>query len=264
MADQIQAQQNPESTQESAMPTENQQTTQAQGTDAVPQGTISSETTDQGLPDQASERTRREFEKLQTQLREERNRRKYLESVQPPQQEQQITPLYDPNTGLLDENAFAQTQRLAIESDQRARQAEQRLQEFTENQERADLYGSFPELNPQAKEFDKTLDSLTAGIWYASQVTPERFGKQLSQKEAASEAKKILSGGNEKAKQQGAEEALTQLTPKEQATLSAAGSSNGRSQIANQNIDDLRLRTRKGGDEGIEAAVQRLKGIPWR
>lgn len=257
MIDDQQAQQIPEGTQDAPMPSAEQQPTP---TETSPQGEGQ---VDQGLPEGVKDRTTQQFEKLQTQLREERRRRELAESAFTQRvPEPQVTPMYDPETGLLNENAFTETQQRAHQAEQRAMRAEEMIQSFQKQQEDRELFQSYPDLNPEAKEYDEGFDKLTAAIWYGSAVSPQRWGKQLSTKEAASEARKILSNGTQQARDEGAQQALEQLAPKEQAALSAQGNPARRTQI-NSSHDDLVSLTRKGGKTSEQAIVERLKGIPW-
>ena len=80
-------------------------------------------------------------------------------------------------------------------------------------------------------------------------------GKQLSFKEAAELAKKMSGVSVEAIKKEAIKETLEQLTPKEQASLEATGSSTRRTQVTGS-VDELRQRTRKGD---LDAIVERLK-----
>lgn len=70
-------------------------------------------------------------------------------------------------------------------------------------------------------------------------------------------AKEMRKAQVEQAKKEAASEAVEQLTPKEQASLEAAGNPGRRSQ-ANSNLPDLQQRTRKGD---LEAVMERIKNI---
>jgi len=234
-------------TPESAMPTEEQKTAEP---DKV----------SDGLPEDASERTKAEFDKVQGELREERRRREALEGAfksmqtQPAAQE----PIYDPNTGLLNEQVFTDTQRRAIEAEKRAAKAEQSIQGYLKNQDEKEAYTAYPWLNPKAKDHDKKRYNLAVGIALSSMVNPNNFGgKQLSLKEAGDFVAGLNSAEVEKAKKEGATEAIDKLTPKEQATLEAVGSPSRRAESLS-NLDDLRARTRKGDDSAL---FERLRGL---
>ena len=274
MADDIQGQQDPvKATQESAMPTEEQKTPTleevdngaAQETEVTP----ATETTE-GLPDDASERTKKEFEKLRDELRTERSRRIETERMfgQNPQPTPQqfnsnntaVTQVYDPSTGLLNENALNDIQLKAMQAEQRAVKAEQAIANFQIEQQTREAYTAHPELDPKSKDFDADLNKRVRAFALDSMIHPEDYGNnQLSFKEAADLAKsnttpKVV----EQAKKVAAQEAIEQLTPKEQASLEAVGSPDRRQEVE-QPLDQLRFRSRKGDQDAI---VERLKGIP--
>jgi len=238
-------------TQESAVPTEEQKITEP---------VVESKVTD-GLAEDASDRTKVEFDKVQSQLREERQRREALESAFKSMQTQPATqePIYDPNTGLLNEQVFSDTQRRAIEAEKRAVKAEESIQGYLKQQEEKEAYTAHPWLNPEDKTaHDKQRYNLAVGVALSSMVNPKDFGgKQLNLKEAGDFVAGLTSAQVEKAKKEGATEAIEQLTPKEQATLEAVGSPSRRTESFG-NLDDLRRRTRKGDDSAL---FERLKGL---
>lgn len=255
MTDDTQGVETPETdTQESATPTEEQQTTE------------SDEVSGDELSD-ATERTKSRFDTLTTELREERQRREVLEATvrdlsKPKQQEQTIEPIYDPETGLPSEQGLSALQKQTIEASERAARAEQSVQGLLEEQkvraqekEDEEAYVAHPELNPSGKEFNQNLRDVTASIMLRSMIHPEEFGnKQLSHKEAGDRAKDLVSKIAGNAKAEGAKEAIEQLTPKEQASLEAAGSN----QRTNTDISDLRRRTQRGDDNAL---IERLKRV---
>ncbi len=250
-------------TQDTATSTVEQQTTET-----------SKEVAENELPDEASERTKSRFDELTRQLSEERQSRKALEdafkTLKPKevQQEETLKPIYDPDTGLLNEEVLTDYQRRTIEAEKRATQAEQAVQQYTEKQkqeyqekeqerEALEAYEAHPDLNPTDKAFDQNLSSVTSSIMLRSMLHPEEFGdKQLSFKQAGDKAKELVGKIAAGAKAQGAQEAIEQLSPKEQAALEATGSSNRRSD--NSNLEDLKRRTRRGDESAI---IERLKGV---
>ena len=252
-------------TQQSAMPTDDQKTTGTEVSGEAAQGEETSQTADEPvLPEGVKERTAREFDKLQSQLREERAKREYLETVwssMKPKEEPKaevMPPIYDSQTGLLNEQALTDLQRQSLEAQQRAARAESTIQSYMEEKEKLETYSVHPELNPDGKSFNKDLHVATRRILLDSMVNPQDYGKQLSFKEAGDLAKKVSQPAVEAAKAEGAKEALEQLTPKEQAALEATGSPNRRNELSS-NIDDLRYKTRKGDKDAI---VERLRNIP--
>jgi len=239
-------------TQEAPMPSEEQKTTD------VP---AEAETQD-GLPDEASDRTKHEFDKLNTQFREERQRREALEAAFSTLQPKQAAPapIYDPDTGYIDPNVLTDVQRRAIEAEQRAANAERTVQEYRTEQEAKEAYTSYPELNPEdTKKFDKNLHIRVRSLILDSMVNPQDYdGKQLSMKDAADLLKNTASSQVEEARQEAAQQAVEQLTPKEQAALDAVGSQGNRTTEALANLDELRRRTRKGDSS---ATLERLAAL---
>ena len=228
---------------------------------SVEQKTPEPQEVKEGLPEDASERTRHEFEKVQMQLREERQRREAIESafraMQPKQPEVVPEPLYDPTTGILNEQVLTDVQKRTYEAEQRALHAEQAVQGYMQEVEAREAYAAHPEANPNAKEFDPELKKRASAILLHSMVNPNEYsGKQLSLKESYDYLK--TSQGDEvvKAKQEAAKEAIEQLTPKEQASLEAVGSPARRTEGVN--LDELRYRSRKGDKEAIIERMRRI------
>ena len=130
----------PESkTQESPMPSDEQKIDQPSEVDTTSQETEEVGSTESGedtLPDNTSDRTRDQFDKLRNQLREERSRREYLEGVyqsMQTQKQEQVPeqPIYDPETGLLNEQALTDIQKRALAAEQRAERAEQSVKQYS-------------------------------------------------------------------------------------------------------------------------------------
>ena len=216
----------------------------------------------EGLPEDARERTKREFEKLQTNLREERTRREYYEQLfqQMQPQEEQLK-FVDPLTGLPNEEALANLSKQTQEAIQRAQKAEQIALQNQIDQENKTVYTVHPELNPDNKSFNQDLHNLTRSFLLDSMVNPDGYeGKNLSFMDAAEKAKKLIGTNLEEAKKQGATEAIEQLTPKEQASLDAVGSPSRRSDV-NDDLDTLRQKSRDRGEEARLARIERFNRI---
>ena len=249
-------------TPESPMPSEEQKTPEGSGQqEPSPQKeqAIVDKPEPEGLPDEAKERTRQEFDKLRDKLREERSKREYYQSILGSQKKEEapkMQPIYDPETGLLNEQALSERDKLLFETQERAKRAEESIGGYLVEQENREMFAAHPELNPKDKAFDKKLHALTRSIALDSMLNPDDYGgRQLTGKEAADVAKQFSGKTLEEAKKEGAKEALEQLTPKEQASLEATGSPARRTQIPG-NLDDLKARTRKGDPEAL---VERLK-----
>jgi hypothetical protein len=238
--------------------------------EAVPEKEVPSEIKDaEGLPEEASERTKREFDKLREELRTERASRTQLESafktLQPLPAISKPQPIYDPNTGLLNEQVFSEYQQATINATTRAERAEKAVNSYLEKIETEDAYKVHPEANPKAKEFDPELKKLASGVILSSMVHPEEYGgKQLGLREAYDLVKSKLTPREKKvietAKKEGAQEALEQLTPKEQASLEATGSPAARKEVSSD-IDSLRRQSRVGGNVGLNALASRMAAM---
>ena len=222
------------------------------------------------LLDTANERTKTQFEKLRQQLRDEKARRLYIENsfnqIKPKAQEEEVKPLYDPVTGVLNESVFTDMQKRVQDTSRANQQLERTLNELKEERSRQALeaenreaYQQFPQLNPDDKKtFDRKLHVATRQIMLDSMMNPHDYdNKQLSFIEAAKLAQSGTSAGLSEAKREGADEALKQLTPKEQAALSAVGSPARRNEVMG-NYDELRSRTRHGDPD---ASIRRMKSI---
>jgi hypothetical protein len=260
MTDDQQAQETPVSeTPEAPMPSADQKTPDAGDGDRKDQPV---ETPAEGsLPDEAKERTRREFDKLQTQLREERTRRQYLEDVfqsQKPKGAPPLPPMFDPNTGLVNDQAISERDRMLLEANDRASRAEQAVAGYQLHTEEREMYAAFPELDPGSKGFDETFSHQVAALKLHSMVEPGVYGKQLSGKEAADYLRKNVMKKVEAAKQEGAKDALEQLTPREQAALEASGTPGRRTQAID--TAQLRERTRRGDMDALVERVKRQQG----
>lgn len=254
-------------TQDSAIPTEEQKTSQVSEEQSAvePEGQQTAEPqkeTEAEIPDKKQEYNKAEFEKLREKFREEKARRLYAENVtrvQPPQPAP-VIPLYDPETGILNEQAMNELNRRSIEATERARRAEQAVQNIAIQQEEKETFAVHPELDPSSKKFDKALHRTTRAILQDAMYFPEDYGgKSLSFLEAAGLAKSVHKDKDiNAAKVEGAKEAIEQLTPKEQAALEATGAPQRRT--GTSNLDDLRRRTRKGDIEAIVERLNNLKG----
>ncbi len=259
MTDEPKAQETPvKETQDAAMPATEQKTPSS--TEGAPAQEVPQQTKEEGLPESASERTKREFDKLQTQLREERTRREAVEAAfQSMQPKSQPPPVYDPETGMLNEQVLTDVQRSAYEAKERADKAEQMVQGYLNEQEKQKVHAVHPEIDPENKEkFNQSLYGVTSAIMLDSMVHPDNWGgKELSFMEAAEKAKEVTSGAAKQAKEEGAREAMEQLTPKEQASLAAVGATSRHGEALGD-LDELRRRSRKGD---AEATIERLRRI---
>jgi len=225
------------------------------------------ETTDElELPEGVQERTKEQFEKLKTELRSAKEKLGKLETQTPKetilepfrakpatQPQSLIDQAYDPNTGVIDINALKQMEeslnKTRTELEQMKYQTQTEKDVLLENE----AYAVYPELKTDRDFYDRTQALLLHSI-----VNPDRYGgKSLTPKEAAERVKAPFAKVVEAAEKTGAQKALEQLTPKEQAGLEAIGRSDRRSTSAD--LATLSYQTRKGN---IEAIVERLRNIP--
>jgi len=267
------AQENVESqTQPEPMPSSEQKTVEEQPSVEAPQG-VAEQTTETQLPDSAKERTKAEFEKLQDKLREERTRREYLETVfnsmqsKPKEQkpEENPEPMYDPQTGLLNERYLTEVDRRAREAEERARRAEESIKGYEQQKvrdydeiQRRDAFTAYPQLNPKEKNFDRELHVATRRVLLDSMANPDDYGgKEISFKEAADIASKSLPKALQTAKDEGARDAIENLTPKEQAALEATGTYGRRNQLS----DDFETLRDKSRRNDVDAIAERLRRI---
>lgn len=221
-----------------------------------------------GLPVDSKERTRNEFEKLKIELREERSKREQVESAyqamfQPRKQEPVETPLVDPVTGLIDERGLTALQKEAKEARLEAQKAREEITTYRQQGEYQKAYQKYEWTNPQSKSFDEKRSNLAAAIALASMVDPKRYGgKQLDLEGAASFVEGLTQKQVEAVKQEAAQQAIEQLSPKEQAALEATGSSGRRGESDNAlDYEAVRVATRRGGNESIVATMARLNAL---
>ncbi len=205
------------------------------------------------LPEGTKERTAREFEKLKEQLRFEREERRRLT------EQSQLPPVYDPNTNYVNGEVLSSMQqevyknRAELDSLRR----DQALRE--EERSKAEMLTAYPQLDPLAKNYDEGFDNLTASIWYHASIAPDRYGgKMLTFKEAADRAKQVTNKDLESARAQGAQQAIEQVTSKEQATLAGSGSTVRRNQVSTD-TETLRKQTRSGNLDAMVARMRAMK-----
>lgn len=247
-------------TQESVMPTGEQKT-----------GEVTEEVTEpqEGLPDEAKERTKRVVDEAlqkaklsEEKLREEHAQREYYESMfrsLQPKQQAPVTPVIDPETGLPNEQVLTDIQKRTLEAEQRAQRAEEAIQTYQNEQENRAVYAQFPELDPNGDAHDKNLHKEVRKLMLDSMLNPQDYeNKQLSFIEAAQLAK---GGGEnvEKVKKQAAQEAIEQLTPKEQASLAVGGNSGRRNQVVD--IDEIRKLSRGKDSRARQARIERFERL---
>lgn len=253
-------------TQEASVPSADQE-----NQDQVVAGQQPDTTQPSELPEDTKERTKREFDKLRDQLKTERQKREYYEQVfeslqTSPETTEEIPLAYDPETGLVDEKILTDTQKAANEARERAERAEVAIQQYMNHIENREVHKVYPELDPENSSHNKEFYQETRKIMLDSMLNPQDYSnKQLSFMEAATQAKERLGklGGNvEKAKAEGAEEAMANLTLKEQASFEATGSSQrAEKELSQSEEEELRRRIRHGDEDALAQvlAQRRIK-----
>ncbi len=244
-----------------------EKTTQTPATPTGEQKTTVEETKTQ-LPDEASERTKSRFDELTMQLKEERQRREALESafqtLKPKDEPTKPEAIYDPTTGLLNEQALTNVQLRAQEAEKQAQMTQKQLDGYLEDQKKQnqaredqEAFTAHPELDPKNDKFNKDLRDVTASIMLQSMVHPEEFGnKQLTHKEAGDKAKELIAKISGNVAKTAAQEAIEQLSPKEQAALAATGSTNHAQET---DLATLRRRTQRGDTNALMERLERLR-----
>ncbi len=203
------------------------------------------------LPEGVKERTTLEFEKLKTQLREERAQRLRAERINKLYPTANQVPFSNPAepTYQTDADRISRAEQMA----QQAYLQSQRMVKENDAKQESEAYDAHPELDPKKKEFNE--DYQRAVIGYLASVMAE--GKSMSLKEAATRVKSFAKAEVKKAQEQGVTQAIESLTPKEQASMEATGRSDRRVQIGG--LEELRRQSRKGDSSAI---LKRLKNIP--
>jgi len=248
-------------TQPEPMPSSEQKTSETAEPVEVAEREAKTEDTELEISSDAKERTREQFEKLKSQLAEERERRMRLERVfttnTPQQQRQQEVPeWYDPDTQSVDVKKLQQREN-ALQ--QKIGLLESQLTGITrkeEEQQEQETYKAYPELNPKSGDFDERFQKQL--ISYLATEYAE--GRRPTMKQAADDIVALAERRAKNAEKVGAQKALESLSPKEQAALEATGRSDRR--IPSENLEAVRARTRLGGRQGTDAIMKRLQKIP--
>ena len=125
-------------------------------------------------------------------------------------------------------------------------------QTVNEQLDERDARQKFPEVFD-----DPDLEEVVAGQWLASKFQ----GKDVSISDLAAKVSKKLSSATTKAEKEGAKKALTELTPKEQASLSVQSQSSATKQASADEEETLKLKARNGDQD----ALAKLMGsVAWK
>ncbi len=208
------------------------------------------------LPDGVRERTREQFEKLKAQNREMKQMlEQFLAGAKQPQpttQGGEVEQFIDPATGEVD---VASLNKAFAEAKQKADLALKTIQQKEAERQEQEAYATYPELNPNSEKVNKEFFRKTRAVLMDSIINPQDYGgKPLTLKQAADFVKKPEQAAAAQGEQAGVQKALSQLTPKEQASLEATGRSDRRGETLPSG--DLAEKSREGD---LAAVVERLK-----
>ena len=168
----------------------------------------------------------------------------------PPQVDVSQNQFYNAETGEFDAVGYQN----AVRSEAIKAASEITNQRLDEEHQTNEAYASYPELNPQDKNFNSDLYDATSAILLQSMVK----GTKLTAKQAVEKALGLTKKALKTASEEGAQKQLEDIAAKEAASLEATATS-GR---ANEDMGDLEAlseQTRKGGNIGAEAIAERLK-----
>lgn len=215
---------------------------------------VSEETSDVGVEKSMSEEQRKAFQEQRLEikkLREEKDARARGESAfnafrpKPQQGTVDINNYVDQNTGQVNWGGYNQ----AVVNQAQSVAAQTVQEQIDENNARQ----KYPEVFA-----DPDLEEAVAGQWLASKFG----GKEVSITDIASRFSKKLAKANTQAEKEGAKKALTELTPKEQASLSVQTQSGGAKTQANvEEEETLKYQTRFGNDEALGQLMGR---VAWK
>lgn len=258
--------------QDAPMPSAEQETSESlASTEAVQRedvevSDVGSQADDISLPAEVKDRTAEQFDKLKRNLAEERTRRmeyeRYLSSLSlaQQQQQQQQKPLYDQTTGYVDVQELERMRTQTEAANKKAEKAQRELERFVQQQQEREAYEAYPDLNPSSRDFNDDLHKAVRAMVTDSILNPREYGgDELTMKAAADRLMGLSNKEVKKIAKEAKQEALTELTPKEQASLEASGRPDRRNEMPSESHQDLADRTRRGD---LDAVIERLKGIP--
>lgn len=260
--------------------------------EGTPTEVVGEETTTQesGLPENVTDRTREQFEKLTDSNKKllEANKLLYQELAKKNQSEQTFAPIQQPNipdsqgVKIPDVDKFVEIDpitgeqyvdetklRTAIsDANARAVRAEQAVtnyirqqQAVEEDKQTREAFTTYPELNPGGGNFDKEMHRRTRSILLDSMMNPTDYdGRALTFKEAADMAKSQTDKEATQLEKKVEGQRQESLANKEEASLEATGKT-GFTAPATQSAEDSDLvrRTRLGDPWAL---AQRLSKIP--
>ena len=219
-------------------------------------------TVEADLPEDASERTREQFNKLKEankalkeKLAKQAEVEPIFESMRPKTSggltQSQIDQVTDTDA---DGNKYLNEDKLntlLTDATQKAERASAQVNQFIEEQQSREAFTAIPQLNPKGDNFDPELHRATRAYILDSMMNPQDYhGKQLSYREAGEIAAKATKAELAKVEQ----EANAQQTAKEQSSLGATGRSDRRETV-NSSEEELRNRVRNGDEDALAALM---------
>jgi hypothetical protein len=167
--------------------------------------------------------------------------------TQPGVQQVDINQFANPVTGEVNWNAYNQ----ALNANAAAVAANQASQTVKEQLDEYQAKSKYPEVFK-----DKELEKEVAARYLFERLN----GRSVTVEDLAGQVAKRMNKALDKAAQQGAEQALTELSPKEQASLAVTGTTSAPSRAAQSadNEQAMRLKIRHGGEEGLDAIAKAL------
>lgn len=245
------AQSEAEPTAQDSSPQSEEPTTEVQGTQETQ--VEPEKTTEKVSEDAMDEEQRKAFQDMRLKIKKLEDEKKArlkgenaFDVFRPkPQANVDINSYVDPVSGNVDWNAYNQA---VITNAQAA--ASRTVQEQLDEQNARSKY-------PEAFEkFERAI----AGEWLSAQLK----GKPVSVTELAESYSQMLQADTVKVEKQaekrGAEQALTQLTPKEQASLQAQGTTSqpARQAQSAEDVENLRIKTRYGDNDALANLMSRV------
>lgn len=244
----------PSSKEETISPQTQQEETQVESDETTAEVSDSKDVESSMTPEQ-----RKAFQEMRLEnkrFKEEQEARKSSESAfdvfKPKQTNQGVDPnnYINPNTGEIDWTTYNQ----AVVN-QASVAASNAVQEQLDEDRARNLY---PEVFKNPK-FEEAL----AGQWFAKKMQ----GKNVSITELAAGYVDLVQDSVKKAEKvaekRGAQQALSELTPKEAASLQAQGttSAQAKNELSLEDEENLKLRARRGDDD---AMAQLMRGVAWK
>lgn len=244
----------PQSEEETISPQTQQDETQVESDEITAEVSDSQDAESSMTPEQrkAFQEMRLENKRFKDELKARESSESAFDVFKPKQTNQGVDPnnYINPNTGEIDwinyNNAVINQASVA---------ASNAVQEQLD-EERART--KYPEVFANPK-----LEKALAGQWFAEKMQ----GKNVSVTQLAAEYADLVQDSVKKAEKvaekRGAQQALSELTPKEAASLQAQGttSTQARNELSFEDEENLKLRARNGDDD---AMAQLMKSVAWK